>query len=327
MMGTVTATPTGTFARRWAERWAGYGLLDGSGAPDGSVYDHRHAHPEFRSPLSAREEADARVEFHTAVIERLADGRPVTLMTFDVESEWAGEPTYRVSALDGLLEREPLFSVSDQEEDGVSVHHVFISSIEADDPRLRDVWARTAIGNVRVLVVGPELAWLAEPHVECVAVHTFADQDLEILRAVQRETWDRWGVPHDHVALLDLAGVEAYVSAHREAWRGLGVQIVTGPQYRVWRDGEFNHIADELPADLSQTDWLLVGLESATGEATVIVHDSGTCTVQLFTDTADDDSELAFEHRGHAGSLDLEGVVSVFERVVRTLAPAGTGRR
>lgn len=55
----------------------------------------------------------------------------------------------------------------------------------------------------------------------------------------------------------------------------------------------------------------------------MIVHDSGTCSVQLDPDTADDDSEMLFEHREHAGSLDFAGIVSVFERVVGTLAHAG----
>lgn len=316
------------FRRRWAERWNGYAPLSGSGSPGDSVYDHRHAHPEFRSPLSSDEEAEARVEFHAAVIERLANGRPVTLMTFDVESEWAGDHAYQVSALDGLLEREPLFSMIEEEhDDGTSVNHVFISPIGADDPRLREVWSKTANGKTHVLVVGPGMEWLARPHVECVAVHTFVAADLEVLRQVERDTWDRWGVPHDRVALLDLARVEAYLTARREAWRRGGVQVVTGPQYRVWRNGEYDHITDALPADLSQTDWLLVGLESETAEATVIVHDSGTCTVQLDADTTDEDTELVFEYREHAGSIDFDGVVDVFERVVGTLMPARPGPR
>ena len=315
------------FGRRWAERWPGYDPRYGGGAPEGSVYDHRHAHPDFRSPLSSDEEADASVEFHAAVIEWLADGRPVTLLTFDVESEWDGDYAYQVSALDGLLEREPLLSVIDeQHDDGTSVIHVFISTIGADDLRLPEVWAKTANGDAPVLVVGPEMQWLARPHVECVAVNTFVDADLESLREVERETWDRWGVPHDRVALLDLARVTAYFLGRRDTWRRAGVQVVTGPQYRVWRDGEFDHIADTLPADLSQTDWFLVGLESAAGEATVIVHDSGTCTVQLDRDTADEDSEMVFEYREHAGSLDFDGVVGVLERVVGTLAPSHPGR-
>lgn len=218
------------FKRRYAEWWQGYDPGNGSLSPDGSVYDHRHAHPEFRSPLSSGEEADARVEFHAAVIERLADGRPVTLMTFDVESEWEGEHAYQVSTLDGLLEREPLFSIIEEEyDDGISVNHLFISPIEADDPRLREVWAKTAIGAASVLVVGAEMGWLARPHVECVGVHTFVDRDLEILQEVERDTWDRWGVPHDRVALLDLARVEAYFTARRETWHRAGVRVVTGP--------------------------------------------------------------------------------------------------
>ncbi len=316
------------FRRRWADRWKGYVPSSGGWAPEGTVYDHRHAHPEFRDPLSSDEGIDASVEFHAAVIERLATGRPVTLMTFDFEWEWEGQPGREVSALDGLLERDPLLSMLEEpQDDEGAVTHVFISHIGADDPRLREVWRKTAEGETPVLVVGPEMEWLARPHEECVAVHSFVGADLDVLREVERETWDRWGVPQDRIAGLDLARVEAYFTAGREVWRHEGVRVVTEPQYRVWCDGEVDHIAHALPADLRQTDWFLVALESDTAQAQVIVHDSGTCTVQLDPDTTDEDSELLFEHRGHAGSLDFDGVVGVFERVVASLAsPSKTAR-
>lgn len=114
------------FRRRWTDRWKGYVPRTGRESPEGAAYDHRHAHPQFRDPLFSTEGVDASVEFHAAVIERLATGQPVTLMTFDFEWEWEGELGREVSTLDGLLKRDPLLSMLEepQDDEGLVVQHL-----------------------------------------------------------------------------------------------------------------------------------------------------------------------------------------------------------
>jgi hypothetical protein len=83
--------------------------------------------------------------------------------------------------------------------------HVFVTQIESDDPRLSQVWEKTVDGTGGVLIAGPDLDWLASPDGECMAVDSFDETDIATLRTVERETWDRWGVPQERVAHLDLA--------------------------------------------------------------------------------------------------------------------------
>lgn len=314
------------FRRLLAEQWPGYHLRWGFGAPEGRADDHCHAHPDFRDPLSSEDGIRASAEFHGAVVSRLADGFPLTLVTFHYENRWDGETTYGTSGLTSLLDRDFVGTILEPSEDAddpdnESKIHVFISIVEPADARLRQVWQETAQGAEPLLVTNGELTWLARPHEECVAVHSFDDADVEKLRMVQAETWARWNIPTRREPLIDLAAVTSYFEARREAWAGQGVQVVTGPQFRTWRDPDtFDDIVLELPEDLSLTDWFLVGLESPTGEATVIVHDTGTCTVHLDPDVDDEDSDTVFEYPDRAGTLDFDGVTAVMERVVATLA-------
>jgi hypothetical protein len=324
---TTPLTPAAaTFRQSWAERWHGYHPRWGYNAPDGVAYDHRHAHPEFRDPLSSEDGVKASAEFHGAVIERLAAGRPVTLMTFDYESEWQGQREYETSSLDGLFNRVLAWSITEPPEEGdvdpdkLTVH-VFITQVDVDDSRLDEVWANTSNGSEPLLIVGPDLNWLAQPHEECVAVNSYDPADIETLRAVERDTWDRWGVAEQRFAQLDLTQVAAFFESRREAWKDNGVRVATEPQYRTWLNhNDMAGIVEVLPVDLSLTDWFLIGLESDTAEVTLIVHDSGACTVQLDPDLNDEDAEMIIEYRGRAGSVDFDGVLDVFERVVATLA-------
>jgi hypothetical protein len=89
-------------------------------APEDVVYDHRHAHPEFRNPLSSADDRNASVEFHAAVIERLAADQPITLLTFDSDSEWQGERTFETSDFGGLVERDLAWSVVEPPAEGAT---------------------------------------------------------------------------------------------------------------------------------------------------------------------------------------------------------------
>lgn len=327
LLPAATLSPAaGAFRQTWAERWQGHHPQWGYDAPGGCAYDHRHAHPEFRNPLSDEDGTRATAEFHRAVIDRLAGDQPVTLMTFDYESEWQGQHQYAASSLGGLFDRELAWSIAeppeedDPDPDQLTIH-TFITQVDTGDPRLEQVWAETCQGSEPLLVTGPELRWLARPHEECVAVHSFDEADIETLRSVQRETWDRWNVPQERFPNLDLARVASYFENHRGAWEESGVRVATEPQYRTWLNQyDLAGIVHALPSDLSLTDWFLTGLESDTAKATLIVHDSGTCSVQLDPDVNDEDTEMIFEYRDRAGSIEFDGVVATFERVVATLA-------
>jgi hypothetical protein len=137
------------------------------------AYDHRHAYPEFRNPLSVAEGIHASAEFHGAVIKRLAAGEPITLMTLDYENEWQGKRVYETSSLDGLFTRELAGSITEPFEEGdVDADkwtvHVFITKVAVEDQRLDQVWAKTSNGSEPLLVVGPNQNWLARPSEECV---------------------------------------------------------------------------------------------------------------------------------------------------------------
>lgn len=313
------------FRRLLAERWSDYHPRWGFGASDDRFYEHLHAHPDFRDPLSSEDDIRASAQFHAAVVTQLADGSPLTFVTFDYENRWDGETFQSQSGLTGHFDREFVGTIlepieDDDDPDDESKIHAFISTLEPDDARLRRIWQETAQGAEPLTVTNAELTWLARPYEECVALHSCDADDLETLRTVQAQTWSRWGIPAKRQPFIDLAAVSSYFEDRREAWAGDGVHVVTGPQFRTWSDPDtFDSIMDALPEDLSLTDWFLIGLESATAEATLIVHDTGACTVYLDPDTNDEDSETIFEDRGRAGSLDFEGVAAVMERVVATL--------
>jgi len=310
--------------RLFAERWPDYHPRWGFGAPQGLPYDHRHAHPDFRDPLSSEDGIRASTEFHGAVVSRLTDGSPLTLVTFDFENRWDGDSAYEASALTGLLDRDFVGTIvepTDDDPGDESKIHVFISTVDPDDSRLLPIWQETAQGAELLLVTNAELTWLARPHEECVAVHSCNEADTETLRAVEAETWARWNIPTWRAPLIDLAAVTSYFESRREAWEVDGVRVACGPQFRTWSDPDtLERIVLDLPNDLSLTDWFLIGLESDTARATVIVHDSGTCTVQLDPDVDDENSEVVFEYRDRAGTLEFDGVTAVIERVVAALA-------
>jgi hypothetical protein len=154
-----------------------------------------------------------------------------------------------------------------------------------------------------------------------ISVNSYDTADIETLRAVERDIWDRWGIPQVRVAHLDLARVTSYSCSRRPAWEDIGVRVMTEPQYRTWLNhDDMQGIVDSLPVDLSLTDWLLIGLESETAAVTLIVYDSGAFEAQLDPDLNDEDAEIIFEYRGHARSVDFDGVVGVFERAVASLA-------
>ncbi len=302
-------------------------LRTGYEAPRGTVSGHGDAHPTFRSPLSSGDEIEASAEFHGAVIRRLAAGQHITIVTFDFENEWQGHRTHQTSSLDGTFDRELLWSITalseeeDEEDEEESTDHVFITQVEADDPRLDEVWAMVSDSCEPLLVVGPDASWIARPHEECLVVESFDAADIETLREVERETWARWGIPQDRSAILDLSRVASYFESRREAWRHSGVRVVTEPQYRTWLNPfELDKIVESLPDDLSLTDWFLVELESDRARVMLVVHDSGAYTRQLYPDIDDEDEEMIYDRPGSAGSVDFEGVVDIFERSLAILA-------
>jgi hypothetical protein len=313
-----------SFRKHWDTRWPDSHPRWGRTPASGAMYDHRHAHPDFRNPLSADGALLVSAEFHAAVIERLSEGRPITLATFDFENHWQGTRSYQASSLGGILDRELVWSITDppeeDDEDEEAIVHVFITQLEVDDPRLTEVWRRSSDGNEIVLVCDRDLRWLAWPFEECVGVATINADDIEKLKQVEREIWDRWNIPQERFAALDLAQVASYIDTQRSAWAEKGVQIATEPQYRTWKNpSEFKDIAGSVPADLTLTDWLLIELESTTASATVIVHDTGAYDLRLDPDLDDEEAETLFEHRGPAESADFDDVVEVFERTVATL--------
>jgi hypothetical protein len=49
-------------------------------------------------------------------------------------------------------------------------------------------------------------------------VHSFTAAPLEILRQVEAEIWERWGIAAERHAVVGLAQVSAFFEAHRVAW-------------------------------------------------------------------------------------------------------------
>lgn len=311
----------------WADRWQGTDPHGRDHKPSGALADHLDAYPDFRCPLSQSEERLASAEFHAEAIRRLAvDETGVILMTFDWEWTYHldGEHGQQTSQLAGLLDREPwlsLISEPEDEEDTV-VTHVFMTPLALDDLRLAQVWNQTANGEASVLVTNPSLEWLAWPIEEHLNVLAFNPDTLTRAREVEQDTWSRWGIMGDRQALLDLAEVSAYFEKRRDDWERRGVRPTMGPQYRHWKDGQVD-VQFTLPDDLTNTDWFFIRLSSASAEASVVVYDTGTCTVlPCANNEADDDALDALIGRSHqhAGELDLAGIIAVFEEVVDALA-------
>lgn len=88
------------------------------------------------------------------------------------------------------------------------------------------------------------------------------------------------------------------------------------------RPGAFDRIVHRIPTDLSATDVLTVEFESATADATVIVHDVDACEVYLDPDSGNADADLILQRRGRANSLDLDGVRATVDRTVASMASA-----
>lgn len=298
--------------------------------PDGALNDHRDAYPDFRCPLSREEERHAGIDFHRDAIRRLAGAETsIIVMTFDWE--WIrltdGETGYQGSPIAGLFDREPWLSViSDPEDDEeTDIAHVFMSNVELTDPRLNEVWEKTATNEAFVLVTTPALDWLAWPIEEHLNLLAFDDATLALVREVERETWTSWGIEEGREASLDLVGVAAYVEGRLAEWERQGVTVANGPQYRCW-EGDEIRIHRALPVDLSRTDWFYIVLKGVSAEADVTVHDTG--TVDVYPSAEDEALEaLLWRDRQHAGELDLAGVSAVLERVAGTLAARPDARQ
>lgn len=310
------------YRQRWADRWGALDPPHGYDAPEGALYTHLHACPEFRSPLSPDEEARASAEFHQEALRRLARGRPITVITFDWEWEGDGGGSETTLVEIPSQERDLWVSyVEDPEDTDRTITHAFRTEMRVDDPRVVALVDRVAVGNVAATFTAHDLSWVARPNEECMALNSFIREDLEILEAVELEIWAKWGIHRERRALLDLAEVVAEFEERRPAWEQSGVTVDTGPQFRSW-DGDRIDILSELPADLSSVDWFLVGFASRSAEATVIVFDTGTCQVMIDPDPDDPDADTIFEYREQPGSHDLDAVVATFERVVASLGGA-----
>lgn len=307
------------YRQLWVDRW---GALDPPhlyDAPEGVLYTHLHAHPEFRSPLSPADEGRVSAEFHREALWRLARGRPVTVLTFEyeagVEYEQVGPEIVEISDQD----RDPWVSyIEDPDDEDRVVVHVFRTDMAADDARLFALVDRAAEGNVGITFTCHDLTWVARPYEECMALYSFEREDLAILEGVESEVWARWGIHQGREPLLDLGQVAAEFERRLPIWKQAGVTVNTGPQYRSW-DGDRIEILDDLPSDLTSVDWFLVGLEANAADATVIVFDTGTCQVMIAPDSEDPDADMIFEYRQHPGSHDLAAVMATLDRVVAAL--------
>ena len=198
----------------------------------------------------------------------------------------------------------------------------------ADDPRLT-VLMEAAANGASISVTAMDLSWVARPHEGFLRLTSGHPADVEAVMAARRDVRVRWGTDQPIGPLIDLGAVRDHVHDRRQEWARRGVQVVTGPQYRSVVDGVLD-VVHALPEDRTSVDWLLIGLRSTThggsAEATVIAHDTGTCTVQVSFRVEDDDREDPYgeslrEWHQHAGSLDLEGVLATMDRIVAEIAP------
>lgn len=308
----------------WVARWLGIHPRWGGTHAD-VLYDHRHAHPEFRNPLSAHDSIRASAEFHHEVSARLVSSSgSVILLFFDYEYAWEGNAHRDTSQLHDDFEAEHFVALSEIDESGSPLTvHVFAVELSSSDPRWQDLWELTAAGNEHVLLTDHDVRVLVRPLEECVAVYSHERSDLTQLAEVEADVWRRWGIKAERGSLIDLAQVNAYVDRRRTAWADDGVSVSKGPQYRTWDDDDAIVVVDELPVDLGRTDWLLIELSTATelASATVIVHDQGAADV-LFETDADEDKDMERRHREKAGSLCGADVPLLLEDVVQRLRRA-----
>ena len=323
--------PARVYRGLWADRWPDWDpkYLGGGAVPDGAVRGRRDAYPLFRCPLSADEVLQISGEFHHAVVSRLAGGEPLTVVTFDYELTFAGEIEYRRFDTVPDLDRDPWLSLTEEPEDDdpdpPTITHLFHTELTPTDPRLAVILARAAVGDSPVTITDRNLNWIAIPHEETMTVISYDPKDLDVLVEAQQATRARWGVDQPFAALIDLAEVTAYFNERRASWARAGVQVVAGPEYRTWTNDGLG-VTHDLPDDLGTVDWFRIELETLTSRATIVVHDTGTCSVSIDIDVEnpDDPEDIEYEILNqaaqHAGHLDLPGVLATMERVATAIA-------
>lgn len=310
------------FRAGWIARWGATDVVRGGGVPAVDALElHLDAYPAFRCPLSFEDELRAAREFHLDGVRIAAAGQRATLVTFAWEWDGGTEPS--VEPVPGLSPE--LWGEAMTDADGTEVR-LFRTEVSGNDPLLGAVLKQAANGSGLVAVVGPDQEWVVRPREECFAVQSFDSAVIERLNAFGAEFQHRWGLDRVLRPLLDLNKVAELFDQRREAWERRGLRVVMGPHFRTF-DGAALSALDEVPSDVTQVDWFMVGIQSPRDQVQLIVHDLG--SVEVITspgsgyadDVEGDDAEqdAIFERRGPMGSIDLAGVADRMDRLAEDL--------